>query len=276
MGTILSANGHARMTTFPSTNRTRAILTGLVAVHVGLHVVALSMIYNGVRPGGPYDFIAFPFYMLGSSQGALVAIWAMLGRGKFLWRVLPTVLGAIVYLWLFQPADPDWIPLTFGELCVVGLLLAVARVAGLKIVKASTIPRAVGPTQFTIRDLLIWTTALAVVLSVLRCLPANWYLALSRPLPGAIVVFGCLTLVPLVALYCALGGRWLPVRLAAVPLAVYLGGYLLAAARIGPSSTGYFAMLLGLMAAWLLVSLWVVRLAGYRLAWRRRLQRVPS
>ena len=58
-----------------------------------------------------------------------------------------------------------------------------------------------------------------------------------------------------------------------MPLAIGAGAYLLVVTHIGNSSVWYFAFLLGLMAAWLIGSLFVVRLAGYRLAWRWRFSR---
>jgi len=92
-------------------------------------------------------------------------------------------------------------------------------------------------------------------------------------MPGSIVIFGSLTSVAIATFYCALGGRWLAVRLLAVALSVALGARLFVASGVGSRSDAYFAMLLADMAAWLLSTLWLIRLAGYRLDWKWRFRR---
>ena len=144
--------------------------------------------------------------MLGPSQATLVALWVMLGGGRFVWRVLPTVLGVILYLWLFGTADGEWRKIVFGQICTCGVLLLVARLTGLELVQASDLPSDLRPFQFSIWDMLMWTTALAVLLSVLRCLPKDW--VPSHPMPGFIVVFGSFALVAASSVNCSLGRRW--------------------------------------------------------------------
>ena len=166
-------------------SRKRWILTGLVAVHVVLHGVALPMVMTPIRRGGNLsDVLLYALFMLGPSQATLLALWAMLGGGRFLWRVLPTTLGMILYMGCFQRTDSEWRIMIFGQMCVWGAIFFAARVAGLRLMQASALPSNPKPFQFSIRDMLMWTTALAVVLSALRCLPTDWFP--SRPMPGII------------------------------------------------------------------------------------------
>jgi hypothetical protein len=260
------------MSASSQTTRNRGILAGLVCVHVVLHVIVLVLFLNRVMgpPGGPYDFILYPLFMLGPSQGALLAMWIVLGAGKFVWRILPTFVGTIVYLWLFGHADREWIPLMFGNLGSVFVFLCLSRIAGLSLLRATADSRRLGPTQFYIRDLLIWTTALAVVLSISRSLPVGWYRAVSAPMPNALTIFGCILFVSLTSIFSALGTRWLIARIAMTPLSVWLGAYLMVAAHVGFPSVAYFSLLLGLMAGWIVGSLLLIRLTGYRLTWKWR------
>jgi hypothetical protein len=237
-----------------------------------LYAIALAVMMSPIHPDGESsDVFLYALFMLGPSQATLVALWAMMGGGKFVWRVLPTVLGVILCLWWFGKADREWREVTFGQFCVWGPLLLVARFTGLELVRSSVQRSALRPFQFYIRDMLMLTTAFAVILSALRCLPTDWFQ--PRLMPGFMVVFGSLAFVAASSLLCSLGRRWPLVRILGVPLAIIVGAYLMVAAHIGNSSVWYFAMLLGLMAAWLVASLFLVRLAGYRLAWRWRFSR---
>jgi hypothetical protein len=171
-----------------SKNRTRWILAGLVVEHVVLNAIAVAVMMPPVHPGNTLsDVFPYALFMLGPSQATLLAFWVMLGGGRFLWRVLPTVLGVVLYLWWFQRADSEWRMTIIGQVCIWGVLLLIARLAGLELVRSSTLPSASQPFQFSIWDMLMWTTALAIVLSVLRCLPTDWFP--SRPMPGFIVIF---------------------------------------------------------------------------------------
>jgi hypothetical protein len=247
--------------------RASRLIAALVVTHVLLHVVALSVELR--RPqllGEPRDLILYVLFMLGPSQGTLLALWAVLGGGKFLWRVLPTLLGAVAYLWCFESADGEWLGTTFVELGIWGAILMAGRLTGLELARPADSTGISRPFQFSIRDMLAWTTALAVLLSTLRCLPINWE---HCSLPSTVVIGLSLTLVGGASMFCTLGGGWRLARLLPVPSAVGVGAYVLAA-TLQNFSAWYFALLLGLMSAWLVASLLCLRYAGYRLVWRWR------
>jgi hypothetical protein len=253
-----------------SKTRTHRILGGLVLAHVVLNAIAQFVMLTRTQPGDALSdvFLLYAIFMLGPSQATLLALWVMLGGGKFLWRALSTAFGVFLYLWCFQRcfqrADSDWLIITFGNLAVMGVLLLLARLAGVELTKDPKAAR--GPSQFTIRDMLMWTTALAIILGALHYLPKLSFIYPSAP--ETVATFGSFALVAAAALHCSLGGRWLLARILGTPFAIGVGAYLLAISIRTSFSMWYFALLLGLMAAWLLGSLLLVRLAGYRLTWR--------
>ncbi len=162
--------------------RSRLILAGLVAAHVVLHLVALAVLFKihwplpGTWPG---ELLFDALLMLGPSQGTLLGLWLALGGGRLLWRVVPSALGVVAYVWLFQTAGEPWLTATLGQVCVWGVLLLVARVTGLELVQSSSFRSDSRRSQFYIRDMLGWMTALAVILSAMRYLPMIWLLDFS-------------------------------------------------------------------------------------------------
>ncbi|MGA2501975.1 MAG: hypothetical protein ABSH20_29895 [Tepidisphaeraceae bacterium] len=255
-------------------SRTRYILAGLVIAHILLNGLTLAVMPTSIGPCNELsDAPMYALIMLGPSQAVLLALWAVLGGGRLLWRVLPAVLGAILYLWWFQRADNEWRTVVLGQICIWGPLLFVARLTGLELVRLSTRRTASRPFQYSIMDMLMWTTALAVVLAVLRALPKDWLTSLHVRGQDAnfAVFFGSLALVAGAALYSSLGKGWLLARVSIVPLATGAGVYWMA--ETIPVLAWYALLLLGSSAAWLVGSLLLVRLAGYSLAWRWRFGR---
>ena len=217
------------------------------------------------------------------SQSALVAFWAAFGGGRTLWRSLALVLGAIAAMWWIDHWDSadvrDFMPLvllgpTWG-------LLLVARLLGLGLVRAPMRLRSLQPLQFSIADMLLWTTVVAVVSGLLRWLALDWSI-ISREMVGwdAWTVFFLWNVVAMAAMFLPLGrGR---VILRILLLLLSLGAYLgMMEIFNGPGwGWGCFARLfedepipIAPMAGWLIGSLWLIRLAGYRLAWQWRFGR---
>ncbi|MGA2034136.1 MAG: hypothetical protein ABSG68_17980, partial [Thermoguttaceae bacterium] len=241
------------------------LIAGLVLAHVALHVIATLVIRVSSPGNGRSGLLLFALFMLGPSQATLLAILVAFGKGRFLWRVLPTVIGAIAYLRYVRISDPDFMPLTIGQLAVTGVLLLVARVVGVELVRFKDLPRVSRQLQFSIRDMLLWMTALAVVLSAAHYLPERWFPSL--PVSAAIVVFGSFALVAIASMPLPLCSRWLPARLLLLPLMIGLGTAVLAS-RSYTWPAWYYGLLLVLMSAWITGSLLVVRWAGYRLTWQ--------
>ncbi len=253
------------------------IVAGLVAAHVVLHGVALLAIVGGLWPNYTYSprYIAlYSLFTLGPSQGTLLAIWVVLGGGKFLWRALSTALGTILYVWWFSFAHDhssrEWLVTTLATMCVSAASLLLARWTGLRLERSCDSRPASGPFQFYIRDMLLWTTATAIVLSGWRCLPKSALDFLQNAVP--VVAFVGLGLIGAVSMFFALGRRWIVARILLLPIAVVLTAKFLNASIPGAAPSWYFALLFSLMVFWIVGSLLVLRFVGYRLAWRRRLE----
>ncbi len=249
--------------------RTHWLIAALVLGHVVLHVVAHFAGLEDLPPDEPSEFFLFALYMLGPSQATLLAFWAAFGRGRLIWRVLPTVVGAVVYLRCTALPGGTWHELTIAFLGVTGVLLLVARVLGFELVRCKDPPTAPRRFQFTIRDMLSWMTALAVILSALHYTPEGWLARYARE--SSIVTLGSFLLVAIASIVLSLCDRWLLARLLLLPLTIGLGTALLAGPNVRP--TWYLALFPGLMSAWITGSLLVVRYAGYRLIWRWRFSR---
>ena len=181
--------------------------------------------------------------MLGPSQATLLAFWVAFGGGRFLWRVLPIVVGAVVYLQCIALLRGEWQGLTIGQLGVVGVLLLVARVVGFELVCCKNPPTVPRRFQFTIRDMLTWMTALAVILGALHYMPERWFPRFS--IEGAIAVFGTFQLVAVASIVLSLCNGWLLVRLPLLPLTIGLSAVVLASRGIG-GPVWYLSLLLGL------------------------------
>ncbi len=213
------------------------------------------------------------------SQGALAALWAALGGSRALWRDLAVVLGVIAAVWwtcrtgtYFRAYD------AIELLCSVWGFLLVARLLGLGLVSTPDAPRTLRPLQFTIADMLLWTTAVAVISGLLRWLALDWsWLPMDWYVWMGISVLG---LVAIAAMFLALGRGCPLLRVLLLPLSVVAcAGSMEVLCFINqgqPLSTPELenvAIIPASMALWLAGSLWLIRLAGYRLAWQWRFGR---
>jgi hypothetical protein len=258
--------------------RARRIVVALVVVHIVLHAIAVSVMLRDWSPGGGLlslsDMTLYALFMLGPSQGTIVAVWVILGGGKFLWRLLAPALGAIIYVGCFSSSSINmrqWLITTIGVMAIWAAILLAARWMGLRLLRFSDSKVPSGPFQFYIRDMLAWTTGVAVVLSAWRCLPEDAFGFLHQEMPG--VVFISLTLVAAISTFSALARRWLVARIVLLPVIVGVAAHLLTDKISGGFPWWYFPLLLGLMAFWVVGSFLVLRMAGYRLTWRRPFRR---
>jgi hypothetical protein len=256
--------------------RSDHVIGGLAAVHVVLHFVVLGVLggyldrWSSERPG-LCGLLLTHLLLLGQSQAVIVAVWVAWGSGKLLWRLVPTILGALVYLSCYPRSDSQMLMcFTFGEMSFCLPLLLVARMAGLRLEIASCPSTAPRHYQFSIRDLLLWTAALAVVLSAIRCLPLPrlGQVFFDSQVIIAVVVFTCFAGV---MMYSSLGSGSFAARRQAVLLAFV---FLLCMASLTGMPKDAWELLhipldFGSIVAWLIGSFLVVRWAGYRFAWRR-------
>jgi hypothetical protein len=268
-------------------HRARSILIALVVTHIVLNALAFSAMSAGASPNrtfSPCDIALYALFMLGPSQGALLAIWVALGGGRLAWRWLVIVPGAIIYvLCCFlahgsSRSGEEWLIISLVTMGVAIVALLLARFAGLRLAWISEAGTPSGPFQFYIRDMLLLTTAVAVVLSIWRCVPKAAFAFLTRAIP-AVTLAGFLVVVG-ASMFSALGRGWIVARVLLLPIAVVSTAVLLNKTIPAAAPVEDFVVLISLMMFWLVASLLVLRFAGYRLTWRswraRPLEQSPA
>jgi hypothetical protein len=268
---------------------TKLLIGLLLAAILAVDAAVCAMI------AGEQVFLQWPdvrvklWLALALSQIALVAIWAGLGSSFAALRI-PVLIGAAIgwatllywphnstrYLGAFNfyLAESLWTIRLLCQAFVIYLPLGVARIWGLRLARRGD---AASPTvplrrfQFSIANLLAWTTGVAVMLGLSRYLfeLIRQCADLSpKAIPWMLIGELCLgqAAIGLAVLWAALGtGRrgWR----AAVLVAAFLVAILLHApwATLSTASLPDYSQLCLLEAILLFAPLWVFRIAGYRL-----------
>jgi hypothetical protein len=128
-----------------------------------------------------------------------------------------------------------------------------------------------GPFQFSLLEILSWTTATAVFLASLECYA--FYCHMTIPLPSLyeLALIEWSVAVALAVMWRVLDRRGLPQGcLGAVVVAVALLALMAVNEGHGVMELAFF---FSACVAWLIASLFVIRWAGYRLEWQRRFGR---
>jgi hypothetical protein len=171
-----------------------------------------------------------------------------------------------------------WAVLLTGQAAAVSLPLLLFRALGTGLVVLSAKEgedSTNGPQrfQFSIRYLLGWMTALAVMLGTLKYVGFFDYVPRdSRTVWFTVIFSGSRAVIALAALWAALGTRWPAVRIIVLLLATTVAFGALWLPEVGGPGSAYFVMLYFLEALLLVGLLWVFRVAGYRLSFRSRRQ----
>jgi len=214
------------------------------------------------------------------SQVSLAAVWLGLGGRWGMWRMAAVVV--VVAAWSYAmstlsgaPLVEQWAVWLMTQTVAVSVPLLVGRSLGLRLVDIAGVSAEADSApgtprlQFSIRQMLGWTTALAVILGGLKCIAPYESLLLS-PLgdwPMFIVFIGH-ALVGLAAVWAVLGTSRQALRIGALVLAegAALGAFLLTLpspdAATPEAAVLYFTQVLLLVG-----SLSVFRVAGYWLSW---------
>lgn len=253
----------------------------LIGILVGLHIVLAALIlwrYAAEKEGDQWQM--FTLFAVSASQGNLLGFWTALCGKRTPWRVVTATVGIVIYVIICDRLGGGngdlgqmlaqvvaWTTVT------VGVLLLVARLARLRLQRAGSarVEEELGRFQFSLWQMLVWTTVLAVILSSLHYLPDNLR-------PGfqfdPALALGLLWLggLALASVWLAFGKRWLVARVTLLIVVTIVG----TAATASSSSTGspsvnhFVCLCLLLLAEPVLTtaSLLVVRLAGYQLTWR--------
>jgi hypothetical protein len=222
------------------------------------------------------------------SQPSLLAIWVAMGRKGSLWRY--SALLAVIVGWsvAWEAKVGPHLSVKGIFLVQIGILLlseavftfgavSLARLAG-ACVSATNSPAAVDPAgfQFTLRQLLVLTTVLAIAMGLIRWLvPVEALRGALRYLHLLVGISGAAAAIALAALWAALGIGWPALRLLTLLLMVVgaTTGFACLNSQIEiDESLPWF----GPQALLVYASLLVVRAAGYRLTWQRRRRAVAG
>lgn len=262
----------------------RLLITLLVVATVLVDVVAVSVVASmrGVPPAWPHPGVIVLF-ALSMSQVSLAALWTGFGGRSLYWRVGGLMLSAVFWsrytAWIVAPERIDDYASLYGSLLLAQTIailvpLSMARLRGLKLVREGDVDCVDETTgdrtrmQFSLREMLSWTTTFAVVLGALRCtvdyqlLPS--YLGDWRDL--TVLSLGN-ALVALAALWAVLGTGKPALRavmlVLATAAAITSGQALAHVDAVQP-----FAALCLLQVLCLTGSLCVLRVAGYQVVRR--------
>jgi hypothetical protein len=265
----------------------RLLIPGLVLVHLLLYPLILWSVTEtsdwdplGWTATWP-EFFRRVLFALAVSQAAVVALWIALGRRGTPWRVALAAVATALYLWCLI-GTVIWVILTIQEMGLIVALLLCARLTGLELTRLGQQSAPSPRFQFSVRDVLAWTTALAVVLIAGKCrLTQHSYLIDYYGMRHYLVTLGALALIAVAFIWVALGELPMVAR-SLFGLTAIFGGAALLRATFNyqvisvfhcDEPSWFFPMLLGFIALWLLASLLVVRWAGYRLNWQWRFSR---
>ena len=175
-----------------------------------------------------------------AGQMGLCVVWAFLGDTKWTWRWPGMLLavGGLYLLWLglgIGSQQQMWTELLLLNVATLSLLcggLRLLRFRLLLLTDDDTRPagdKSSRPMQFGIRQVLIWTTALAILLGAAKGLDLlNWRASQELVRLGLLpklIVATTSAMVMVVALWVALGqGHWLLRYAASLILSLLLGG----------------------------------------------------
>jgi hypothetical protein len=248
----------------------------LLAVHAAAALVTMAVM-AGPPPG---EFLETLFVSAALSQGSLLGIWAALGGRATPWRLVGAVVGLVAWMRTLDATFPDsdvqlWAWILLSQTIATSLPLLASRFWGVAVARWSA-NDAISQRhrlQFSIRALLEWTAALAVMLGTFQMTSEGFrrWLADENVILMLLRIIGPNALIALAALWITLGTRWTLARILALGLT---------AAAVVPilMTVPFFWTLLSfivlslLCSFWLIGSLWVFRAAGYRLVWRGRIR----
>jgi hypothetical protein len=257
---------HDGITLMPGDRR----LQSLVVAHLALGVVTSVLAH--VELPTPYGLTQIPMVPLFASalcQALLLSLWAAVSQARPWMRLAGLVAGA-VYLEALIPADlrREVLGISTITIVVTTATLLMVRWSGVKFGRQADPGQSARPApeglRFSIRGLMIFTAAVAVICAGARALEGSHSLFLL------ILVWAlCFVAVGLFSLWAVLGEAD-PLRrvLVMFVLSPMLGACFAFAAGARRAVWIYILLIMLLYPAALLVSLFVVRSCGYRLVRR--------
>ena len=218
----------------------RWIVFGWILLLINLLAGSLAMLaYLGWRPEE-----SMPSAALIAGQIGLGVVWAFLGDTKWTirWPAMIVAVAGLFFLWLSfgnYGGQRRWTELLVLQIITLSVLCGGLRLRGFRLLVLQEQDR-LGhgderrrPLQFGIKHVLIWTTALAIVLGVARAFDLlSWQGAMELARNGLLwklMVATTSAMVIIVALWVALGrGHW-TIRYSLGPVFALVVGWGLAA-----------------------------------------------
>jgi len=262
----------------PVTTQRRWLLLGIVVL--AALAVDGGTVYVLQQPIPEPEWLGIAIFAAVLGQASMLALWAALGGRPGPWR-MTAAIGALAALagGLYTRRALDGIGflgyVALTQLAVASVLLTAGRLWGLELRDAAAQNDATAELgrpwfQFPIRAIMSWTAAVAVLLAVFHYLPLEPFRDLFREWAVGVAIFASSALVAVGTFWIALGARWSTARYA-VLLAATIGAIVwLYIAVQEDSALWQFVVFFLTQIVYIAASLWLVRLAGYRLAWRRR------
>jgi hypothetical protein len=251
---------------------------GAIAVMAGVHILlGTAGIWLAVEWDLTDEILGPPLLMLAPGQGSLLALWAAFGGKGSPWRSVLALLVLVAHYavndrWVHSSDMEHWlgvqllhaIPFLFA--CLLARLLGIELRRGSRDLAASDSPA----FRFSVGRTIAWVTAIGITIGVLQILGAQFGTAFGNCEGWSITA--ATGFVAVASFWLPLGQKRFVLRLLALAVAISLGTFVLREG-VGYLSMEWFALLLVIEAIWITGSLIVVRLAGYRWAWRRRFRR---
>jgi hypothetical protein len=276
--------------------RLLVVLLVVATLVVDLAVVSAVVAMHPIVPALFSHPAVIALFALGMAQVGLIAIWTGFARRSLPWRILVLVLTiglwTRILAWTIGPLSDiehafmvnNLTRLLLGQSLVIVASLCVIRLRGVRLVRADdgylSEPDAPGGgrLQFSLGYLLSWITVLAVILGLAQyALPFQGIWGLLTPISWDDTVY-VVTHAGLVlaALWAVLGtGRpWVRCLVAVLAIAATSVANHLATGLAG--TLWFYAVLCILQLIWVMASLSVFRVAGYRMTRMRRAPQVQA
>lgn len=254
-------------------DRRCVIIGAIAAIHI-LVGLTLELLFQK-RPWD--ELAAVVSFSLVACQGSILAFWATLGGKASPWRLVLATVAVVAWQSLATDmrSDVGTIVLSsirIAQMFTVSLLLLSIRFVGLRLSCDDMGPIAPDAykIQFSLRSMLEWTAAAAVLLGAIHYAPSDFpsgvceFLALHPY--DVLLVAGIL--IAIVSLWATLSKRSMGLRVGV--LLATLGVCTLVGEVLKSGDFPQFGLFFSCQTILLIGSLWPVRLAGYRLIWRRR------
>jgi hypothetical protein len=248
--------------------RARRIVRILATVHVAVAIGSLAL----WAKAGHLSLGETVFGEILISQSFSLALWTAWGGKRTFLRMVLTAVGMVAVMHIgcripeFRGFFHFWMPLTIAT-CTIFLVL---RFLGLELKRLTDPETPRWIFQFSLFQMMALTLTVAICLSALKCMPENSY----HFYPEEVFMMGVSLWVGLVSVGLVFLRRWLPLRILAFPATVILAEVLFEWRFDGQVPKLYAFYFFTIMMIATMISLAVVRWAGYRMTWRWRFRLV--